>query len=353
MLWTVILFYHVASIQAQECYLPRFNFDPIQTINTWNTTITLPNHSESLHYAPCSSLGTPSGCGTQGPPYNKCRNKPGCCAVCQGWNNSLGDSYGACLGQTQYLTLISALNSTTVKLTYEQGDLVMEDGTGRQVDVYISCDKSAAVLDFDKLVQPQVVQPPPPVYLYQLYLRSSALCQSGSRCPAQDGFNFGVISSLSDYKASWSPPNGAPTQTITYAPCSAGTSTGCGSGSWNQCYNQPGCCAVCETWPLGEDYTEGACLGLSSQLLGVSVINAITVKISYGGGDDVIGTPRQVDIYIVCDPSASETLSFIKFIQAIPQNPPPAYYLYELYLSSSSLCSEPLPQFLSSLGINI
>jgi len=224
--------------------------------------------------------------------------------------------------------------------------------TGRKIDVYISCDKSANVLDFDKLVQPQEVNPPPPVYLYELYLRSSALCSSGTRCPTQEGFNFGVISSRSDYKASWTPP-GFPTQAITFAPCSGGTTTGCGSRHDQHCHNQPGCCAVCQTWPMGEDYSEGACLGLSSKLLGVTVINAITVKISYGGGDDVLFTPRQVDIYIVCDPAASETLSFIKFIQATPQDPPPAYYNYELYLASASLCSESLPKFLSSLGINI
>lgn len=60
--------------------------------------------------------------------------------------------------------------------------------------------------------------------------------------------------------------------------------------------------------------TAGACLGLSSKLMEVTALNSSTVKITYGGGDEADSTPRQVDVYINCNDSAS-VLDFVTLCQ--------------------------------------
>jgi len=248
---------------------------------------------------------------------------------------------------------ISVESPQMVKITYGNGDLV-EGNTPRQVDIYISCDPSAQVLTFSQFLVPNPSNPPPPYYLYQLNLTSSQLCPPITNCMADD-FTFDVISSINTYKTTWTPPFGGP-QTLTYAPCSRGTFAGCGTDPiFSQCYNQSNCCAVCQSW-MEDTGPAGACLGLSENLLGVTVITPVTVKITYGAGDMVEITPRQVDVYISCDPAAG-ILTFVKFIPPTPQNPPPPYYLFQIFFSSSTLCdtnsdNNHISAFLSSLGIN-
>jgi len=232
-------------------------------------------------------------------------------------------------------------------ITYGKGDLVA-GVTPRKVQIYITCDQSASTLTFDNFIPPSSSDPPPPYYIYQIYFRSSTLCTNTYQQCNATGFDFSSIAANNNYQASWT------TQTLYYAPCSAGIPEGCGTYGpiINQCYNKTNCCAVCQTW---EEDTgpAGTCLGLSENFLGVTIITPATVKISYGGGDNVDTTPRQVDIYISCDPMAN-ILTFVKFVPPQPINPPPPYYLYQIFFSSSTLCnsdSNHISAFLSSLGI--
>jgi len=242
---------------------------------------------------------------------------------------------GACLGSSFNILSLVAMNSSSVKITYGAGDVV--DTTPRQVDVYINCDNSASILDFANFIPAQPQNPPPPFYLFSLYLKSSMLCPSSSSlCPVIPGFDFDYIAMERNYQYSWV-VNNIP-QKLTYAPCSSGVVIPCGSTSSQ--------CTVCQSWGMGNT----ACLGLSTNLLSVTVITPVTVKITYGGGDPVGDVPRQVDIYISCDPAASR-LSFVKFIEPTGQNPPPTIYLYQLFLSSNTLCTTQADRFLNSLGI--
>jgi hypothetical protein len=160
--------------------------------------------------------------------------------------------------------------------------------------------------------------------------------QSLSQCTLP-GFDFSQIAADNSWSAQWTPPWGAGVETITYAPCTNGTSTGCGTEPpFNQCY-QPNCCAVCQTW-IEDTGPAGACLGKASNFQSLTEINSTTVKLTYGGGDLVETSPRQIDIYFTCDPESFDVLKFVNFIPAISQNPPPPVYLYQLYLSSSALC---------------
>jgi len=204
------------------------------------------------------------------------------------------------------------------------------------VDIWILCDPSADVLTFVNFIDTTPQEPPPPVYQYTLMLSSKTLCGTACSLP---GFNFNQIGSMNNYTFDWYPPGSSTPQTLSYAPCSSGTSKGCGSKGLpeNQCTDLPNCCAVCNNWrEAGNTY--GACLGLSSNLMNISQVSSNTVKITYGGGDVVFGvTPRQVDILISCDPTA-DLLTYVDYIQPYPLNPPPPYYLYTLVLTSSSLC---------------
>jgi hypothetical protein len=256
---------------------------------------------------------------------------------------------GACLGKS--LMSVTPLDPVSVKISYGGGDTA--DSIPRQVDIYINCEPEASVLTFENFIPAIPQDPPPPVYLYQLYLSSSSLCNSGpGNCSAM-GFSFSQIAAIQNSQISWQPSPGAPNQTLTYAPCSAGTSTGCGTQGppANQCTGQSNCCAVCQSW-TEDTGPQGACLGLSNNLMGVTIINPVSVKISYGGGDMAEQIQRRVDVYIGCDPTAS-TMTFVKFIQPMPIDPPPPYYLYQLFLTSSTLCNTQIPDFLSSLGISL
>jgi len=235
---------------------------------------------------------------------------------------------------------VSVINSQMVKVTYTGGDLA-EDAP-RQVDIYISCNSSAGILDFYNFTIPYPQNPPPPYYLYQLYLQSSSLCAGSgkSQCPLVPGFSFGGIAALNNYQTTWT-VNGQ-TEMLSYAPCSSGIPTPCGT----QCANQASCCAVCQSVGF-----ETMCLGMSSKLIGVTVMNPVSVKISYGGGDFFQNsTPSQVDITINCDPAAGQ-LTFVKFIEPTPSNPPPSVYIFQLFLSSATLCSSPISDFLATIGI--
>jgi hypothetical protein len=118
----------------------------------------------------------------------------------------------------------------------------------------------------------------------------------------------------------------------------------------NQCRNTPACCAVCQTWNT-EIGTQGACLGLISDFQNISQVSPNQVKITYGRGDLVETTPRQVDIYISCDASGG-LISFVNFTEPVPQTPPPPVYLFTLVLTSSAICSEPGPCFLQGYHFN-
>jgi hypothetical protein len=90
---------------------------------------------------------------------------------------------------------------------------------------------------------------------------------------------------------------------------------------------------------------------MSSNLLSISQVASNEVKITYGRGDLVQTTPRQVDIYITCDPNAGK-LSFVNFTEAVPQTPPPPAYVYSLNLSSAAICSQSGPCFLQGYHFN-
>jgi len=217
-------------------------------------------------------------------------------------------------------------------------------------DVYLVLDSSwdnfsAGILDFFNFTSAVPQNPPPPVYQYKMYLRSSSLCSGGgkSQCPPVPGFTFTTIAGYNNYQTSWS-VNGI-TETLYYAPCSSGIPTPCGT----QCASKSDCCAVCQSMGSSDS---GMCLGLSSKLIGVTVLNPVAVKISYAGGDSFQNsTPSQVDITIFCDPAASQ-LTFVKFIEPTPSNPPPPVYIFQLFLSSSNLCSSQISDFLQSMGID-
>jgi hypothetical protein len=266
------------------------------------------------------------------------------------WMQDTGPA-GACIGLTSKLLGVVPINVPRgVKITYGGGDVV--DTTPRQVDVYIYCDIHSTVLSFQNLIVPYPQDPPPPYYLYSLFLNSSTLCSTNgtSECPALPGFDFNRIASFNNYQTSWTVDG--TTQSIDYAPCTGGISAPCGTNSWNQCANKHDCCAVCQNW-VGSSGPDASCLGLTSKLLGVKILDPVTVVISYGGGDMVENIPRQVDIYISCDPAA-DILTFVKFIQPTAQTPPPPVYLYQLFLSSNSLCfGKPISEFLATLGIQL
>jgi hypothetical protein len=151
------------------------------------------------------------------------------------------------------------------------------------------------------------------------------------------GFSFSSITG--SFSSPWVPPGNTQAQIISYAPCSSGLATGCGSSGppLNQCERMPNCCAVCQTWNEETTGSQGACLGLSTNLLTVESTGANSVRISYGRGDLVQTTPRQIDINIQCDPTAA-VLSFVNFVEATPSQPPPPSYKYTLSLTSSVLC---------------
>jgi len=141
-------------------------------------------------------------------------------------------------------------------------------------------------------------------------------------------------------KASWTPPGGTTSQTLSFAPCSSGgIPGGCGTAGppINQCTGQSGCCAVCQSW-IEDTGPAAACCGQTAKLSAQSSTSSTSVKITYAGGDLAENTPRQVDVYINCDPTAS-VLTFQSFVAPSASNPPPPFYLYTLTLSSSSLCS--------------
>jgi len=345
---TIGLFLHLC--QSQKCSKDGFDFTKIAANDNYQHSWSPPGdpNPQTISYAPCSDAGgIPNGCGGSPPPTNQCYNLPGCCAVCQAWMQDTGPA-GACLGVTSKLLGIRSLSSTNVIVTYGGGDPV--DTTPRQVDIYIDCDPNASVLDFSNFAAPSPVDPPPPYYLFALYLNSSALCSSsnGSTCPILPGFDFDQIAASNNYQASWTSSDGFP-ETITYAPCTSGIGSTCGTSPMNQCANQEHCCAVCQSW-IEDTGSAGSCLGLSSKLLGVKVLDPVTVTVSYGGGDMAENTPRQVDIYISCDPAAS-VLTFVKFIPATAQSPPPPVYLYQLFLSSNHLCYGKISELLATMGI--
>jgi len=251
-----------------------------------------------------------------------------CCAVCQQWYLA-----AACLGLTNDFLGVSRVSADEVKITYGNGDRVY-DGTPRQVDIFITCDENAETLTFKDFTQSHATVPPPAFYSYSVNLSSNVLCDDDIRCYLE-GYHFNYISAFKNWSHTWTPSGETP-QTIYYAPCSSGVPNGCGTlPPSNQCADKKDCCAVCETWGNGK---EGACLGLSSQLLDVSAISNIGVKITYGGGDPVDGTERRVDVMIYCDPNNAELLTFVDFITPVPQNPPPPFYHYVLILSSNDLC---------------
>jgi len=192
------------------------------------------------------------------------------------------------------------------------------------------------VLSFDNFIPATPLQPPPVAYVYTLLLSSSALCAPTPKC-SLPGFNFEPISSRPSYSFEWKPPSGS-SQTISLSPCTSGLPTGCGTNGppINQCADTPNCCAVCQTWTV-DTSIEGVCLGISNRLMNVTAISEKAVKLTYGSGDMVVTTPRQVDIIIFCDPSATE-LSLMDFIPPVPKSPPPPAYIYTVILSSSVLC---------------
>jgi hypothetical protein len=152
-----------------------------------------------------------------------------------------------------------------------------------------------------------------------------------------DGFSFEQIQANNNWKSPWDPPGDPNPQTISYSPCGA-IPNGCGSNPppSNQCYNIPNCCVVCQEWNQ-DTGAAGACLGLENKFLGADKLSDTAVKLTFGGGDVVETTPRQVDIVINCDPTAT-ALTFNNFEAASPTDPPPPYYLYTLTLHSSTLC---------------
>jgi len=166
--------------------------------------------------------------------------------------------------------------------------------------------------------------------LSSYYLHCSAQCNLA-------GFSFSEIAATS-FTATWVPPGTTGTQTLNYAPCSPGIPGGCGTQGppTNQCANSPNCCAVCQTW-IEDMGPTGACLGKGKNLITVESTSSSSVRISYGGGDVVDTTPRQVDIDIKCDPTAS-VLTFASFVPAVPKIPAPPAYTYSLTLTSSVLC---------------
>jgi len=331
----VALFFLLIIYQcSSQCTLLPFNFQPISN-SSFSIPWTPPQSQtpQTISFAPCAS-GIPSGCGAAGPPLNQCYNTPACCAVCQSWQEDSG-SVGACLGLSSNLQSITQVSSNEVKITYGRGDLVQT--TPRQVDIYITCDSNAGKLTFVNFTEATPLTPPPPAYVYTLNLSSSIICSASGSC-VLPGYHFNYISAFQNWSSSWTPPGASTPETISYAPCSSGISSGCGiEGSpMNQCGNKPNCCAVCESWK--EDTgTQSACLGLSHQLMAITAISNLGVKITYGGGDTVDGTERRVDVMILCDPR-STLLTFVDFIIPQPQNPPPPYYEYVLVLSSSDLC---------------
>jgi len=335
MMLGIVVFLIIYECYSQSpCTLPGFNFQPI-THTSWSTTWLPPNSNqpETITFAPCSS-GVPTGCGSQGPPTNQCYETPDCCAVCQSWQTQSGPN-GACLGLSSAFQNITQVSQYQAKITYGRGDLVQT--TPRQVDVYISCNPSSGLLSFDNFVEPQPLNPPPPTYIFSLYVSSSVICPHSSSC-VLDGYHFNYIAAVQNLSSSWTPPGTTDSQTISYAPCSSGIPSGCGTAGLpdNQCTNKANCCAVCESW-RGSNGLMGACLGLSSQLMSVTAISNIGVKITYGSGDKAMGTERRVDVVILCDPKA-ELLTFVDFIPPEPENPPPPFYEYVLVLSSSELC---------------
>jgi hypothetical protein len=233
---------------------------------------------------------------------------------------------------------VTPVSEKQVKISYTRGDLV--ETTPRQVDVYITCSPDGGLLSFNNFSEPNVVNPPPPSYIFSLYLSSAAICSPSAYCSLQ-GYHFNYISAIKNWSSSWTPPGGTQ-ETIAYAPCSNGISSGCGS----QCANRADCCAVCQSWKT-DTGSDSACLGLSNNLRDVTAISNIGVKITYGGGDHVGQSERRVDVVILCDPEA-ELLTFVDFIPPKPQNPPPPFYEYVLVLSSNDLCGpqDNIEQFL-------
>jgi hypothetical protein len=327
-----LLIFTILFLQCySQCILSPFNFIPISSISNYSS-IWYPGKSapKTITFAPCSA-GIPSGCGT-GDSSNQCTNKANCCAVCQTWVEDIGPA-AACLGLTKNLLSVTTLSPYSVKISYGGGDPVLD--TPRQVDIMIYCDYRSSLLTFVDFIVPPAQFPPPPIYLYTLILSSSTLCGSGV-CNLP-GFDFIPISSGNNYSSTWTPPGTTVTQTISYAPCSGGLLLGCGYiPNYNQCMNKSSCCAVCQSWTQ-DTGPVGVCLGLADQVLNVSAISSKTVKITYGQGDPVDYTPRQVDILITCDPSAFG-LDFVAFQPAVPKLPPPPFYLYTLTLISSKLC---------------
>jgi len=152
-----------------------------------------------------------------------------------------------------------------------------------------------------------------------------------------NGFSFDSISASNGWQSPWSPPGDPNPQTLSYSPCGA-TPNGCGGSPppTNQCYNLPQCCVVCQSW-MQDTGPAGACLGLQSKFLGGQKMSETSVQLTFGGGDVVDTTPRQVNIVINCDPTAT-ALTFNNFEAPSPSDPPPPYYLYILTLHSSTLC---------------
>jgi len=334
--------------QNPNCYLPPFNFNQIASYNNYSVLSYPPGSTtpQTISFAPCSS-GLPGGCGSLNPPANECGFRANCCAVCQTWIQDTGYA-GACLGLSGKPMSIREISSTQVIITYGWGDVV--DTKPRQVEIIISCDPTAKVLTFVNFIPATPLIPPPPAYLYTLLLSSSVLCVPPCSVP---GFNFNPISSRPSYSFEWISPDGS-SEIISLSPCSSGLPKGCGTQGppFNQCTEKPNCCAVCETW--NDNFgTKGACLGLSNHLLNTSAISERAVKLTYGGGDIITITPRQVDVIIFCDPNADE-LTFIDFIPPVPKNPPPPYYLYTVILSSSMLCesgkTSRLEEIMNKLG---
>jgi len=333
----LILIYQCYS---QICVLSGWNFQPL-TNTSFSAKWTPPGSTlpQNISLTPCTPGLPVPGCGYGNYPKNQCNGVPNCCAVCQTWQEDTGPQ-GACLGRSGYLNGVTRVDDKQVKISYIHGDYV--DITPRTVDIYITCVSNGGILSFVDFVQPKPVIPPPPAWNYSLYLSSTALCTVPALCTLQ-GFHFNYISAFKNYSSPWTPPRGVP-ETISYAPCSSGISSGCGSSG--QCANMDNCCAVCQSWTTGSG-SEGACLGLSSDLIEITPISNIGVRITYGSGDRVGQTERTVDVVIFCDPEA-ELLSFVDFIPPQLQNPPPPYYHYVLILSSYDLCGPPdnIEQFL-------